>query len=314
MTASKFRGKDMEKNIGFIGVGAMGGPIAARMVERGIQILAYDTDPKNLALAVRKGCTAATSNRQIFDECEIAFACLPTIDICKAVALGPDGAVSGKQVKIYIETSTIGAKAAGEIEAGLAQHGITLVDSPVVGAMTALAAGTLGVLASCPREAFERVKPLLDTYAGRLFYLGEKAGMGQVGKVMSNSVTYASLLATCEALAMGMKGGIDMETALGIINQGSGANFFSQRMVPNFILKGIFSGTGAMEIGLKDVSLFLEAAEHIGAGTPVADAIHSIQEKVVASGPAGRDTMEYIHYFTDLARMPRYVGNSNGKE
>ena len=300
----------MTNTVGFIGVGAMGGPIAARMVESGIPILAYDSKPENLAIAVGKGCTAATSNRQIFDECEIVFACLPTIDICKTVALGPDGAVSGKRVKIYIETSTIGAKAAGEIATGLAEHGITLVDSPVVGAMTALAAGTLGVLASCPRDTFERVKPLLDTYAGRLFYLGEKAGMGQVGKVMSNSVTYASLLATCEALAMGMKGGIDMETALGIINQGSGANFFSQRMVPNFILKGIFSGTGAMEIGLKDVSLFLEAAQHIGAVTPVADAVHAIQEQVIASGPAGRDTMNYIHYFTDLAGLPRYTGNN----
>ena len=300
----------MTNKVGFIGVGAMGGPIAARMVEHGIPILAYDPKPENLATAVSNGCSGATSNRQIFDECEIVFACLPTIDICKTVALGPDGAVSGKRIKIYIETSTIGAKAAGEIEAGLAEHGITLVDSPVVGAMTALAAGTLGVLASCPRDTFERVKPLLDTYAGRLFYLGEKAGMAQVGKVMSNSVTYASLLATCEALAMGMKGGIDMETALGIINQGSGANFFSQRMVPNFILKGVFNGTGAMEIGLKDVSLFLEAARHIGAGTPVADAIHTIQEQVIASGPAGRDTMNYIHYFTDLAGLPRYTGSS----
>ena len=300
----------MSHPVGFIGVGAMGGPLAARMAERGIPILAFDANPDNLALAASKGCTPAASNKQIFDECEIVFACLPTIDICKAVALGAQGATSGKRVKIYIETSTIGVDAAVEIEAGLARHGVALVDSPVVGAMTALAAGTLGVLTSCPRGLFERVKPLLDTYAGRLFYLGEKAGMGQVGKVMSNSVTYASLLATCEALAMGMKGGIDMETALGIINQGSGANFFSQRMVPNFILKGIFTGTGAMEIGLKDVGLFLEAAHQIGAGTPVADAVHAIQEKVVAAGPAGRDTMNYIHYFTDLAGLPRYTGKA----
>lgn len=302
----------MTTPIGFIGVGAMGGPLAARMVERGIPVIAYDTNANNLALAVSKGCTAATSNKQIFDESEIVFACLPTIDICKTVALGPDGACSGRRVKIYVETSTMGVEAAVEIEAGLARHGITLVDSPVVGAMTALAAGTLGVLTSCPQDAFARVKPLLDTYAGRLFYLGEKAGMGQVGKVMSNSVTYACLLATCEALAMGMKGGIDMETALGIINQGSGANFFSQRMVPNFILKGIYSGTGAMEIGVKDVGLFLDAAHQIGAGTPVADAVHAIQKQVLAAGPAGRDTMNYIHYFTDLAGLPRHDPQGSG--
>ncbi len=306
----------MEDKVGFIGVGSMGGPIAARMVERDIPILAYDINPDNLALAVSKGCSAATSNQQIFDECDIVFACLPTIEICKAVALGPGGAANGKRVRIYIETSTMGAESATEIETGLARRGITLVDSPVVGAMMALAAGTLGVLASCPRDTFERVKPLLDTYAGRLFYLGEKAGMGQIGKVMSNAVTYASMLATCEALAMAMKGGIDMETALGIINQGSGANFFSQKVAPNYILKGIFSGTGAMEIGHKDVSLFLAEAKTIGAGTPVADAIHAIQDQTLAAGWAGKDTMNYINYFTDLAGMPRLEGNnaSNGKD
>lgn len=301
----------MTNQLGFIGVGAMGGPIAARLVERGIPILAYDVNRDNLDLAVSNGCAAATSNRQIFDECEIVFACLPTIEICRAVALGPDGALAGKRVKIYVETSTMGVHAAQEIESSLAERGIAFVDSPVVGAMMALAAGTLGVLTSCPRETFERVRPMLETYAGRLFYLGEKAGMGQIGKVMSNAVTYASMLATCEALAMAMKGGIDMQTALDIINQGSGANFFSQKVAPNYILKGKFSGTGAMEIGHKDVSLFLEEARAIGAGTPVADAIHEIQDRTLAAGWAGKDTMNYIHYFTDLAGIPRYTGEDN---
>lgn len=293
------------QRVGFIGVGAMGGPIAARMVERGIPVLAYDRNPEALAEVRRRGCAVASSSREIVDECEIVIACLPTVDICKTVALGPDGVVDGRKVKIYVETSTIGAPAAVEIAEGLAAGGITLIDAPVVGAIMALEAGTLGVLASGPRHAFERVEPMLATFAGRLFHLGDQAGMGQVGKVMSNAVSYACLLSTCEAVAMGMKAGIDMGTTLDIINQGSGANFFSQRVAPNYMLKGRLGGTGTMEIGAKDVKLFIEEAQRLGAGTPVADAISAIQQMVIASGPAGRDTMTYIHYFTDLAGLPR---------
>lgn len=283
----------------------MGGAIAARMVDRGVAVLAYDRNPEVLAALVARGCSGAVNIREVVDQCEIVFACLPTGDICKAVALGPGGVVEGSKVRIYIETSTFGAALAIEIAAALDAQGITLLDAPVVGAVMALEAGTLGVLASGPSAAFDQAKSVLDTFAGRLFHLGEKVGMGQVGKVMSNAVSYACLLATCEALAMGMKGGIDMGTALEIINQGSGANFFSQRVAPNYILKGKFSGTGAIEIGQKDVGLFLQEAHNLQVQTPVAKSIQAIQDVVVASGPAGRDTMTYIHYFTDLAGIPR---------
>ena len=291
--------------IGFIGVGSMGCPIAARMVERGLKILAYDRDPEALAKAEAAGVGTAGSVVEVVDQCEIVFACLPTVDVCKAVALGPGGVADGKTVRIYIETSTMGMAAAADIADGLTAKDITLIDAPVVGAVMALERGTLGVLAAGPEAAFEKVRFALDSFAGRLFYLGARAGMGQVGKVMSNAVSYAALVATCEALALGMKGGIDLETALAIINQGSGANFFSQIVAPNYIAKGRFSGTGPIETGVKDVSLFLDLARDLEVKALVAEAILNIQKIVTESGPAGRDTMTYIHYFTDLVGLPR---------
>jgi 3-hydroxyisobutyrate dehydrogenase-like beta-hydroxyacid dehydrogenase len=283
----------------------MGGAIAARMVERGVPVLAYDKSASVLEGNVARGVSGAGSIREVIDQCEVVFACLPTVDVCKAVALAPDGIASGKKVRIYVETSTFGGAAATDIAEALAKHGITLLDTPVVGGVISVEAGTLGVLCSGPKDAFERVKPALETFAGRLFYLGERPGMAQAAKVMSNAVTYACAVATCEAVAMGLKAGLDMQSAVDIINQGSGANFFSQRMFPNFMLKGKFTGTGAIEIGLKDVKLFLQEAASLDMETPVAAAICDIQKAVVDSGPAGRDTMTYLHYFTDLAGLPR---------
>ena len=293
------------ESVGFIGVGAMGGAIAARMIQHGVPVLAYDNNPQVLAAAVSRGAAGATSNRDIVDQCEIVFACLPNADVCRAVALGKGGVIEGSKVKIYVDTSTIGGVASVELSDALAKRGITFLDSPIVGGVIACDSGTLGVLTAGPKSAFERVKSMLDAFAGRVFYLGEKPGMAQVGKVVNNAVGYASLYASFEAVAVGLKAGIDIETLVGIINQGSGANFHTQRIFPAYIIPGKFAGTGAVEIGVKDLKCFLEEARRLNAETPMANAVTAVGIKAAESGPAGRDTMTLFHYFCDLAGVPR---------
>lgn len=293
------------EQIGFIGVGAMGGAIARRMMQHGVPVLAYDRNDAVLQDLVSKGAAAARSARDIADRCEIIFACLPTADICNAVALGTEGVVHGSRIKIYLDTSTLGGAAAEALASGLAAKGIAFIDCPVIGGVIAAESGTLGVLSAGPKAAFDRVKPLLDSFAGKVFYLGEKAGMAQVGKVVSNAVSYAALYATFEAVAVGMKAGIDIETLVGIINQGSGANFHSQRIFPAYIIPKKFSGTGAVEIGVKDVKYFLAEAKRLQAETPMATQVSLLGIRAADSGPAGRDTMTLFHYFCDLAGVPR---------
>jgi 3-hydroxyisobutyrate dehydrogenase-like beta-hydroxyacid dehydrogenase len=293
------------EQVGFFGVGIMGGAIAARMVERGVAVFAYDNKPEVLAHMRSRGATAAASIREVVDRCEIVFSCLPTADVCRAVALGPGGVVSGSKTKIYADMSTMGGAVAVELADALAKRGITFLDSPVVGGVIALESGSLGVVVSGPKAAYERVKPLFDTFAGRVFYLGEKAGMAQVGKVVNNAVGYASLYASFEAVAVGLKAGIDIETCVAIINQGSGANFHTQRIFPAYIIPGKFSGTGAVEIGVKDVKCFLEEAKRLGAETPMAKSVSALGARAAESGPPGRDTMTLFHYFCDLAGVPR---------
>jgi len=286
----------------------MGAAIAARMMAHGVPVLACDNDPQALARIAAKGATPAGSVREVVDQVEIVFACLPTAAICKAVALGPDGVAAGRKVRVYVETSTLGGEMAKELSEGLAAHGIAYIDAPVIGGVVAAEAGTLGVLTAGPQAAFNRIKPALDAFAGRVFYLGEQPGMAQVAKVVSNAVSYASLYATFEAIAVGMKAGIDIETLVAIVNQGSGANFHSQKIFPNYIIPGKFAGTGAVEIGVKDVKYFLAEARRLHAETPMAEFVSALGVRAAESGPAGRDTMTLFHYFCDLAGVPRYTG------
>ena len=296
---------DTAAPVGFIGVGMMGGLMAERLMQHGIAVVAYDRNAQTLAQLVAKGASAAASALDVAHRCAIVFACLPTPEICKAVALGADGVHAGRALQIYIETSTLGGAVAVEIATALAARQIAFIDCPVVGGTVSVANGQLGVLAAGPKAAFEQAKFALDALAGRLFYLGETAGMGQAGKVMNNAITYAGLLATCEAVCVGLKAGLDLETAIAIINQGSGATFWSQRVFPNMILKGIFEGTGAIEIGQKDVKLFIEEAHARGLDTTMADAVAAFQKRIVAAGEPGRDTLQTLHYFTDAAGLPR---------
>jgi len=293
------------EQVGFIGVGAMGGAIVARLRKHGVPVLAYDTNPEMLARARSLGATVAASTREVVDHTEIVFGCLPNAAVCEAVALGPGGVGEGAKVRIYADTSTVGGSTSVLISSALAQRGITFLDAPVVGGVISAEAGTLGILVAGPEAAFTRVKPVMEAFAGRVFYLGERPGMAQVGKVVNNAVGYAALYATFEAVAVGLKAGIDIETLVAIINQGSGANFHTQKIFPAYIIPRRFEGTGAVEIGVKDLKCFLEEARRLHAETPMANAVTALGVRAAQSGPAGRDTMTLFHYFCDLAGVPR---------
>lgn len=293
------------EQVGFIGVGQMGGAIAARLVQKGVPVLAYDTHPGTLARARERGCAVAGSVREVVDSLEVVVSCLPDANVCRQVALGPGGVVEGTKVRVYADMATMGGAACLEIAAGLEARGIAFLDTPVVGGVIAAESGTMGILCSGPKAAFERVRPAFEACAGRVFFLGEKPGMAQVGKVVNNAVGYAAMYATFEAVAVGLKAGIDIETLVAIINQGSGANFHTQRIFPAYIIPGKFDGTGAVEIGVKDLKCFLEEARRLDTRTPMADHTAHVGAAAAAAGPPGRDTMTVFHYFCDLAGVPR---------
>jgi len=292
------------EHVGFIGVGTMGGEIVAQLLSQGIPVLAWDTNPTALAAVTERGAHAATSVKEVADRCDVVFASLPSPDICRAVALGPDGVGSGHRVKVYLETSTLGGETIAAIAQGLETQGVMVLDTPVVGGTWAVREGNVGVLVAGPEAAFTRARFALDAFAGRLFYLGPRPGQAQAAKVINNAVAYAHVLSTCEAVALGMASGLSMESALAIINQGSGANFFSQRAFPATIQQGIYQ-SGPISNVLKDLACFLDEAASLGMNTPVAEAIADIMHKVVATGSLQRDTMTIFHYFTDLAHLPR---------
>ncbi len=161
------------------------------------------------------------------------------------------------------------------IAAGLSERGITLVDAPVTGGIAGAEAGTLAVMVSCPRDALPTVEPLLANL-GRVIYTGAAPGLAQVAKLANNLLSAAALAASSEAMAMGVKAGLDPRVLLDIINAGSGRNSATQDKFPRAILTRTFDFGITTELFLKDVHLAVEEGEALGVPMVVGAAVREM--------------------------------------
>jgi 3-hydroxyisobutyrate dehydrogenase-like beta-hydroxyacid dehydrogenase len=240
----------------------MGAPIAERLIDAGNKVRVFDPRAAAMAPLVRRGGIATTSPREAVTGVEIAFACLPTPEVSRALAFDPDG-VNVKGLRIYVEMSTIGSKTIKAIAAELANSNITVLDAPVSGGPRGARAGTLATMVSGDRAAFDRAKPLLDTLARNVFYMGSQPGLAQVTKVANNMISAAGMVASFEAAALAIKAGVDARTFIDTVNASTGRNTATSDKFPASILTRSFDYGGKLGTMYKDVSLCLEEARDL---------------------------------------------------
>jgi len=251
-----------EETIGFIGTGRMGGPMAGRLLDAGYALSVYDMQSEATKPLVARGARLAKSPAEVASSADIVLTSLPTPDIVKAVALGPDGIIAGNRASIVIDLSTTGPGAAKLIAEGFKPRK-TLVDAPVSGGVKGAVNGTLAVMVSCPKATYERVEPILKNF-GKLFYTGDKPGTAQTAKLANNLMAAAALVITSEAVAMGVKGGVDAKVLIDIINASSGRNSASEDKFPRAVLPGTFDFGFTTGLSYKDVRLCVDEAEAMG--------------------------------------------------
>jgi 3-hydroxyisobutyrate dehydrogenase-like beta-hydroxyacid dehydrogenase len=247
----------MPEHIGFVGVGRMGDPMVRNLLKAGFAVTVYDT---NAAAAAALGTNVAASPAEVGSAAEIVIVSLPTPDVVRKVALQ---VAEGSKVKIFIDVSTTGPKVAVEVAGLLAAKGITAVDAPVTGGVGGAQKGTLAIMVGCPKPMLERVKPVLEAL-GKVFHLGEKPGAGQLMKLANNLLSAAALAVTSEVMVMGVKGGLDPNVMLEVINSGTGRNSASVDKFPKAILPRTFDFGFAIGLLLKDIRLCMAEAETLG--------------------------------------------------
>ena len=249
-------------DIGFIGLGKMGQPMARRLIEAGHKLIVYDTRNDAVAPLVALGAQLASSPADVADRAETVMASLPSLQISEKVALGEGGVIHGKRIKRFIDLSTTGSRVAARIAAGLAKKNIVQIDSPVSGGIGGAKKGTLAVIVSGPKADVDLVKDVLAVF-GKVFIIGEKPGMAQTMKLANNFLSATAMAATSEAVAMGVKAGLDPAVMIDVINAGSGRTTASDGKFPQAILPRTFNYGFATGLMLKDVRLCFEEAKHL---------------------------------------------------
>ena len=249
--------------LGFVGVGRMGGPMSERLLAAGYSLTVFDTVAANVDALVKKGAKKASSAAEVASAADIVLMSLPTPDIVRNVALGENGIATGNRVRTLIDLSTTGPGVSNIVAKELTQRNIAWVDSPVSGGVKGAAAGTLAVMVSCPKPAFEEIEPILKVF-GKIFFTGEKPGLAQTAKLANNLMAAAALVITSEAVAMGTKAGLDPKVLIDIINASSGRNSASQDKFPRAVLPGTFDFGFATGLSYKDVRLCIDEAEAMG--------------------------------------------------
>ena len=226
-------------DVGFIGLGNMGFPMARRLIQENHDVIAFDTRSAALERVVALGARAASSPKDVANRAETVMASLPSPAASMEVATGDAGVIEGSRIKRYVDLSTVGSQTAVRIHDRLAEREIVAIDSPVSGGVSGAEKGSLAIMVSGPRAEFEVVRTVLEAI-GRPLYVGEKPGSAQTMKLANNILAANVLVATAEVIVMGVKSGLDAGVMIDVLNAGSGATSASRDKFPRAILPRTF--------------------------------------------------------------------------
>jgi len=274
--------------IGFIGLGHMGFPIARRLLDAGHDLIAFDTRSDAMDRLVALGARPASSPKGVADVAETVMASLPSPHAAVEVATGAAGVVEGRRVRRDVDLSTIGSATAVQIHGVLAERNIVAIDGPVSGGVSGAEKGTLAMMVSAPRAEFDALQPVLETL-GRPMHVGELPGSAQTMKLVNNILAATVLVATSEVVVMGAKSGLDPSVMIDVLNAGSGATSASRDKFPRAILPRTFDYGFATGLMVKDVRLYLDEAKALGVPVEVAEAVARLWEATLNDEGADSD-------------------------
>jgi 2-hydroxy-3-oxopropionate reductase len=282
-----------DHQLGFIGVGVMGRPMARRLLQHGHSLVIYDKDQSALDELAALGARVASSVREVADSAEVVFTSLPSPAIFKAVATGADGIIEGGAVRILVDLSTVGSRAEQEVASALATKGIETVDAPVSGGAAGAKNGTLALMIAGKTDVVERVRTLFDVF-GKVFIVGEQPGQGQLLKLLNNMLSTTAFAITSEAFVAGVKGGLDPEVMMAVINAGSGKNGATLDKFPKHVLPGTFDFGFPISSVCKDVGLAVEECQALGVPMWLGNAARQLWNVAAQQDGGDRDLTDLV--------------------
>lgn len=285
----------------FLGLGAIGTPMAAHLARKGPLTVWNRTLERAAEFARQHGAQAATTPREAAAGADVVVTCLPTSREVEALLDGPDGLLAGLQRGALLIDCTSGDPGTSRrIAERLSRSGIEFADAPVSGGTSGAEAGTLTVMVGGSRETFERARPVLSAFAERIEHLGP-VGAGHAMKAVNNALLAVNILAVGEGLAALVKAGVPARTALEVLNASSGRSFVSEFLVPERVLTGRWPRTFRLALLDKDVGIARSFLKETGVDGPVLDLAGQLFGKARAELGEAADHVEAIRLIEQRA-------------
>lgn len=288
--------------VGFIGLGNMGGPMAANLVKGGHQVTVFDLSAAALTAAATAGCATASSASQAAEQAEFVITMLPADAHVKGVYLGEQGLINQlPENTLVIDCSTISSATAVEVGTALQQRGIEFIDAPVSGGVGGAKAGTLTFICGGSEAAVTRAQAVLKPMGKNIFRAGE-LGAGQIAKICNNMLLSVLMVGTSEALQLGIAHGLDAAVLSEIMSKSSGSNWTLDVYNPcpgvmdNVPSSHDYQGGFLVDLMSKDLGLAQQAALASGAATPMGALTHNLYRSWSQLGH-GREDFSSIFNF-----------------
>jgi len=252
----------MKEKIGFIGLGAMGSPMAKNLIKKGCELMVYDIVKERMETLVQEGAEAANSCKELAERSDVIITMVPSSPHVREVVLGGEGVIEGiKKGSILIDMSTIDPVTTREIAKILSERDVKMLDAPVARGVSAAISGTLAIFVGGEKEIYERCKPILSAMGEDIDYVGE-SGAGEVVKIVNNLIIAITMCSLSEALVLGVKAGVEPDILFKALSKGSANSFVLQNHVKKFVLNGKFEKeVFPVDYIMKDLDLALITAE-----------------------------------------------------
>ena len=279
-------------SIGYVGLGNMGGALARRLALTH-PLRVFDLRPEAMQALAERNCTPVQSAAALGAECGTVLTCLPTSDDVRRAVFGPGGLAEGMgEGSIILDQTTGDPNATRAMAAELAERGIRLIDAPVSGGRQGADAGTIAIMVGADDADYAEVLPMLHAISPNVFHCGG-IGTGHVMKLVNNVVAASAYAVSCEAVAMGVKNGLEFSKAVEVLNKGSGRTYMSEVMLAAQV-EGPHSFGFGLALMHKDVRLATQLGADSAAPMFVANVVRELHQASLAHLGQEADVTELI--------------------
>ncbi len=288
--------------IGFIGLGTMGAPMAARLLAAGFEVSVHNRTREREEPLAALGAKRAASPKSCAQDSDVVFTMVSDTPDVQAVVTGDHGAIEGlAEGSVLVDMSTISPATTRRLAAALAQRGVQMLDAPVSGGSEGARNGTLSIMVGGDAVALERVRPVLEHLGRTITHVGP-VGSGQVAKAVNQVIIAGTYAAVAEGMALAMAAGIDTDAALTALGGGAAGSWVLANRARN-MLAGDYPLGFRTRLHRKDLGIALASARELGVSMPVAAYVEQVETSLVARGFGDEDVSNVARVVREQAGL-----------